>query len=288
MADEEQKTPAKIDGTPIDVRTQQSTPEFKVPPATPPTTPASTPAGVQAVEKKTVHLTDDGEIPDDADVLTLPPKAFKKRLQNASKAELNKLYESLGVKDKAELEAWRAEIEAGKKEKEEARVAALSKEEKLAEEKTKAEQERDQWKTRYEQHVSQTQMSEQRGQVMKLGAKFIDEDYLEDQLPLLAKHLTGKYTDQELSDLPDSVIEAWFADRVKAKPKLARDGAPPPALEKKALTTGTKDPGAPSGEEKVEPAKGYGVKKDAQGRTIETPEEARAARERMRQAGLSY
>jgi hypothetical protein len=268
----------------------QAEPAAQAPPAatqasTPPPAPAQAePAAAKG--PKEILVSDGGEIEADAsDVLKLPKKAFDERLKGASKSTLNKLFEALGVKDRAELDALAKEARDSRTEKEAARQEKLTAEEKLREQMQTTVADRDAWKAKYEQSVSAREMSEQRSQITKIAAKYVDEDYIQDQLPLLAKFLTSKYEDNELKDLPDDVIDKWFQERVAARPKLAKDGPPPPAPEKAGVQTGSKTATAPSGTEAPK-QEGFWLRRDATGKVIETEEERRAVRAKMRAAGF--
>jgi hypothetical protein len=235
---------------------------------------------------KEATLTGDEEQLPDAELYKLSPKALEKRLARASSAETKKLFESLGVKDADELKAKVAKAKAADEAAETARLAQLSKEEKLAEDLAKVTAERDGWKTKHEQTLTSQQMKETQGHYEKIAAEFLDPDYVEDELPRLGKFLVGKYDDKELADLPDDVVRAYFKARVAAKPKLGKDAAPPPPPEKKGLTTTAP---ATKGDERPAPPKAPAGPVSYKPKPGETPEERRAvAAEIRKNTGISF
>lgn len=276
----EPTTPAKTEGTP------------ETPPGTPPAqakpnesvTPPETPAAKKEPTRATLAAEDD-DLPN-VDILEMPKKALEKRLKSASKAELNRLYEKYEVKDAEELAALVKEARDGRATKEEQRIAQLSKEEKLEEERQRTAAERDEWKGKYERSIQMAEIREQSSAMTKIAGEHINPKYVKYHLGELAAFLTKTYSDEELKDLPDEVVHEYWKKFATDNPELAakKTQAPP---EKTGLTNGAPDKNPPPAKAE-EGKKGYGVKKDASGRTIETPEEARAAREEMRRAGLVY
>jgi hypothetical protein len=282
-----QQTPAaKTEGTTPAATTQ-------TPPAAPPVVAKTevTPQADPPAKKEPTRATlagDEDDLPN-VDFLEMPKKAFEKRLKKASQAELNRTYEKYGVKDGDELAAMIKEARDNRAAQEEARKAQLSKEERLEEERTAILAERDEWKTKYERRVQLEEIKEQSSALGKMAAEFIDPEFVEDELPKLAKYLTAKFTDEELKHLSDDVVRDYWKDLAAKRPKIAltKTEAAKPPQEKQPLRTGAVDKNPPAAKSDDQKPKSFAPKKDANGRTIETPEEARAAREAMRAQGLA-
>lgn len=248
---------------------------------------AAPPAAPAKAEPKRVRVSDaDDELPDDADIYELPKKDFDKRMKRASGAELKKLYERLGVKDGAELDAKFARVKEGEAAAEAARVAQLSNEQRLTEENARLKAESAEWRAKHEQTVTRHQIDEQHAALAKVVGEFIDPDYVDVEMELLGRHLVSKYRDDELADLPEEAITGYLKDRVAKKPKLGKDAASPaapPPPERRPL--GAK----PSEAEKPAPAKGPPALADYRPKKGETPAERRAANAEIRQKfGISF
>jgi hypothetical protein len=231
-------------------------------------------------EKKVAKLAGEDDDGGDADEVQLPKKAFTERLDRARKAGLKELLEAYGVKDKAELDAKLAKLKEHDDKAEAERVAQLSREEKLAEENTRAKAEAEQWRAKYEGQVQAQEIGKAQAWSERIAAQYLDPDYVEDELPKLGKYLTDKYSDDEMKDLPESVLHDWFKERVAKKPKLGKDfdaeaakAAPP------KVPLGAKPPaeGSPV------PPKGAPAPTDFRPKKGETPEQRRAAAAEIRE-----
>jgi hypothetical protein len=266
------------------------TEKTEIPPVTEQTPPKTevkeTPSPVvqqqQAAPKETppkdVEVGAEGDIPEGAEFVRMPKKALKARLESATRSELKALFTEFGVDSKDALKSKLDKLKLAEEKEEADRLAALSREERLAEEKTRAEAQAAEWKTKFEQRVASEEIAKAQTHTSKLLGDLIDPDYLDVELPKLAQFLVGKYSDKELQDLPDSVIVDWAKERVKSKPKLAKDftGAPP-QVERQGLSTTARTETPPAKKEGEGP-------KDFRPQKGETPEQRRAAQAEIRKA----
>jgi hypothetical protein len=190
--------------------------------------------------KKIANVTnDDDEIPDDADLVNLSPRALKSRISRATKKELK---DRFGTDDPEEIQAklakW-AELEKGEEER---KRAALSEKERLeadlAAANKRAETAERQARVAAEERVVD-RMDQQVGKILGKHLDLDDEDTYDIISRKLAKHLAAEYTTEELKALYDSgqmekKLGKWAEEYAKSHPKYAR--AAHAAPEKKPLT----------------------------------------------------
>jgi hypothetical protein len=169
----------------------------------------------------------DDEIPNDAELLEMSPRALKSRLDRFTKKQLK---ERFGVEDFDTIRTQLDELELYKREREEKRLAEMTELDRLKEQLAQAQEatRRSEAKALAMQEARVVEHEDRR--VMAIAAKYLDEDYIDTELPRLARYIQG-CSEEELRDA-DGTIEAWFRRRVEDKPKLGKDysnGAPPPA-----------------------------------------------------------
>lgn len=217
----EQPSPAP-GGTP-------ATPPAGGTPATPPTPEPKKAPEAKAEPKVTPEAKqpkklsgDDDEIPEDEDLLQMSPRALKARLTRASKSQLK---EAFGTDD---IEAIKKKLAAGEEyeaKKEEDRKATLSKEEKLKEERDAALKEARETKTALEASKIANIVEKQDTRMSRIAGNHLDPDYIESELPRLARAVLKAVEDgdKKLLKNEDAWIENYFKERVAAKPKLGKD-----------------------------------------------------------------
>lgn len=232
-------------------------------------------------ERKRVALKgDDDELPDDADLFELTPRALKSRLTRHTKKEIKAIF---GTDDVDEIMAKQKRLEAleqAEKKREEETLSATQ----------KLEKERDTEKARADAaEIKARDMAEQRvfdkqeNRLTRIADKFLDSDYIEDNLPKLAKWLKRNFTKVELKTLKDKDIQPFFENLIEKKPKLAKDYDPEKAKPKKVPA----DNSVKNNERPAAKGSGEGAEKTfAPGKPNSmSREEARAA---MRKEGYSY
>lgn len=207
--------------------------------AVPPVIPTA-PAAVAAVpaaskEPKSVVVKEDDEIPEDAELITLPRKALAKRLDSHSKSELKKRF---GTSDFAEIEAKLAKVTEYEAREEEARRAALSAEEKLKEDAASAQRERDEWKSKYESAQAEREFVEESGRIGKIAGKSIDEGMVRFALSEFAAHVRGLDAKEIEALEQDEAVVEWFTAYAKKNPRFAREDPKPTVEVRKPITNG--------------------------------------------------
>ena len=221
-------------------------PDVVVPPADPvvapvvaaPPPPVVPPAGGDSASRA-VTIGDDGDIPADAELLTLSKGAFKSRLARASRAELK---ERFGTDNPEEITAQLEELKTFKAEKEATRLAALSELEREKEARLAAEGERDEWRRQHDELRTTQVVKREHSRVEGIASKHVDPTMQRFALAEFAAYL-GTKPAAEVDALTDVQVEEWFVGKVKEMPKLAKDFAmpvtpPSPVTEVKPLTNG--------------------------------------------------
>ena len=221
------------------------TPVTAAPPAS--ATPAPAPLPVAPPAPPAAHtLGEDGDIPDNADLIQMPKSALAKRLERHTRKELK---ERFGTDNPEEIKAQLEELKTFKAQQEEQRLAGLSEAERLKEQLAQERARGDRYKQKHQQTVDQHVYSRENGRIEGIADQHIDPQFKEYALQNLARHLTSTYSERELKDLPDEKIQEWFRGEVSRNPKLARDftGAPPPPPPRQVpLNNGIGDPARPN------------------------------------------
>jgi hypothetical protein len=209
-----------------------------------PAKPAAKAEGAQpASEPKRVRLKGDDEVPDDADLIEMSPRAFSARLGRMTSKQLKELF---GTDDVDQIKKDREELQTRRQKDEADRQAQLSKEQKAEEARLKAERERDEAQNALRQERETRDYEKQDGRMVKLAGKYLDEDHIDVELTRFAKHLTTEFSRKELEKLTDKQVyaeaEKFFAERVKAKPKIGKDWEAQRSEELKAELSGKAKP----------------------------------------------
>lgn len=180
---------------------------------------AATPA-----EPKRVRVKGDDDIPDDADLIEMSPRAMAARLARHSKSELQKRF---GTDDPDKITADLKELEELRADKKKADDAKLN-EVQLANKKAAEAEGRATAAEAKARQAEETRIYEkQEGRLAKRMGKHIDEDHVDVELTRFARHLTKTYDAKKLEAMSEDqelkLLEDWVKERVEAKPKIARD-----------------------------------------------------------------
>jgi hypothetical protein len=225
-------------------------------------------------------LKDDDEIPENVDLVELSPRALKSRLTRHTKKELKSRF---GTDDFDEIEKKLKDYETLQGKQEEERKAKLSETEKLKEDNAKLTKDLETARGEARSVKEQREFEKFDTQISSVAEKYLDPDYIEDELPKLARHLNATLSKREKKTLKGDkltkVVESYFKERIKAKPKLAKD-ATVEVKQTTKLTSGADTNGKPT---------------NADGKTEKTfaPNKANSmnkgeAREAMRKEGYHY
>lgn len=203
-------------------KTTETTTASAAPPAQPTTTQAAPPTQ-EAPPSKPSPITlgdDDDEIPEGASLLQLSKNALTKRLDRATKKQLKAQF---GTDNVEEIKAQIAKAKEYERTQEEQRRAQMS-------EVDRAKEDAKTWQRKY-QDLETKVKTERRAQVIAtehnrvttIAKEFLDPDYLDTELPIFARELSAKYSREEMEQLGDDAIRAYFEKRVQVKPKLGKN-----------------------------------------------------------------
>lgn len=214
--------------------------------------PSKDPPKVEAKTEKAApekpeakHVGADDDIPTDANLIQLSTSALNKRLDRFSKKQLE---EHFGTSDVGQIKADLAELKESRAAKEAARQAALTREEKLSEE-------RDKEKKRADAAEQKLVQAEERqafakyddGATGALKEAGILPKYVKLAMHELKDHVNSLDEDDAALKKPEKLFNEWAKAFVKDHPELVVKEEAPPAPKKVPLTTG--------GDSKEKPAK---------------------------------
>lgn len=190
-------------------------PVVKVTPAAPPPTQA---------EPKRHRATAEGDIPEDADLIEMSPRALASRVARATKAQLK---ERFGTDDPEQIKRDLEEVKTLREEKRKAEEAKLSEIERANKRAQEAESRATAAEVRARAEAEGRIFDQFDSRMNRIASKLIDDDYAEAELNRFAKHLVDTYEEKALeawdAEKLKAVATEWFGERIKAKPKLARD-----------------------------------------------------------------
>jgi len=207
-------TPQQAPTPPVQQQAQQP-PPVSPPVAAPaqPAIPVPIPAPAGRVPTRKL-IGDADDIPNDADLIELPPTALKGRLDRYAKKQLR---ERFGTDNVDQIRADLDELRVMRAEREERRLADLTETQRLTEQLAAAERRAVEAETRAEQVQTERVVAEQDHHVVAIVAQHINPRYMKHELKNLAEYISG-LSDAELAD-PDAVVQAWCQRAV------AEDGA---------------------------------------------------------------
>lgn len=157
--------------------------------------------------------------------LTLTQKDLNDRLARARSVALKQHF---GTDDPAEIKKRLDNAATLEKQAEDAKVAAMTEQQKVAHERDKALQERDRYKQQYEAAQEQQNMQEQGAYVEGIAARHVNAGALEEASIAFGRHVQ-KTDPRVVAKWTERDLDGWFKDYVKKKPFMARAAASPPA-----------------------------------------------------------
>ncbi len=206
-------------------------------PAAPPAKAEGAPAPKEpAKAPDATTIGDEDEIPETASLVQLSKEALSKRLARHTKAQLR---EQFGTEDPAEIKAKLDKFAEYEAEKEAARVAALSAQEKLTEERDAAIKKAEEAEKKAQRAQDSVVFAEYDRDAVSVVGELVADKHVKRAIRELKEHVLG-LEDDELAK-PKKVFESWVKDFVKENPEFAR--AAPPEPKKIGLTNGA-DPNA--------------------------------------------
>lgn len=196
----------------------------------PPETPVVDAGAAGAkTEKKAHRLDHDGEIPKDADLLELSAKALASRIARGTKAELKSRF---GTDDAEQIVKDLAELKELREGKEKERLAKLSEIDAEKEARARAESRATAAEAKATRMHEQRIVEREDKRMRHWAAEVFDPDHIPRALSSLARHFRalvkeGTYTEKALDKMAPAEVKKiaseFFAERVKAKPKHAKD-----------------------------------------------------------------
>jgi ribosomal protein S15P/S13E len=192
---------------------------------------------------------DDDEIPDDADLLKLSPRALKSRLTRHSKRELK---EHFGTTDLEEIKAKLAKLTEYDEKDKKAKAEAQTKEERLEAEKAEALKAKEIAEEKLAKSRSRRDFEKTDAAVAKLSEDVINPRYYKFARAELATHLLDTYDSKELKALGEDrnklgkVVKKWLETFIGENPEIAKKAKP---ADGEALESGTKTESRPSSKE---------------------------------------
>lgn len=190
---------------------------------------------------------DDDEIPEDAELIQLSQRALKARLQRHTQRELK---ERFGHTDIEKIEKELKELSALRAEKEEARKAQLTKEQRLAEEKKQAEDRAKAAEEKAQKLEDERDVNTVSDRFSKIGQKhmapkFFEKKTLRDGIfGELATYLHDKTGGQAVR-ITDKLVDDFFRDYVKENPEFGLKAEP---VVEVPVNAGGRAPASPPGQ----------------------------------------
>lgn len=223
MADETKGAPGADQGKQPDTKPegqqpgkQPERPEGQQQPAGKPEGGQPQPKEAKAgAERKRVALEADEEIPADADLIELSPRALKSRLERATKRELK---ERFGVDDPKVIAERLAKLEALEKAEEEKRLADLTEQDRLKEQLKAAEERAQRTEQRFTKYRSRQEVEKTDRHVAGIMGQHIAPKFLQRWVPDLKRYVET-FTDEDLAR-SDELIAEWCAKQVEESPEI--------------------------------------------------------------------
>src|SRR5579859_673808 len=194
-------------------------------------------------KRATLKDDDDPEkLPDDVALIEMTPRALKSRLTRHSNKVLK---DRFGTDDPDEIKKQLDELAALKADNEKKRQEGLTKEQKLEDDNKKLKADLDAANARERELRTSQEVEKVDRQILGIGEKYLDPDYVEDSLPGLARYLKKNFDKKQIAKGLESKdlrkgIDDYFKDLVKRKPKLAKETAETKTetVERKPITNG--------------------------------------------------
>lgn len=189
------------------------------------------------------QIKDDEEVPDDAELIEMTPRALKLRLARASTKEKTALMERLGVESLDELEARVTRLKVLEQEDEDRKREAMSEKQRLEADVAAANRRAERAESRAKRVEEARVISQEDVRVKDLAVEYIKPKFFRHAAEDLKRHLRETYsTAEEINKLTDKDLKKWFKEYVADTPEHARgadgDAAPKPKV---LVTNGSKD-----------------------------------------------
>jgi len=258
-ADDAAAKPAGDGGTTTADPPAGAPPQEKKPDPTPAPAAAGSKDGAPPAkdpEKEKVELSG-AVLPDDADddelekfadddgYIKFPIKAFKTRINRATKKELKKIF---GTDDRDAILKQKDDYEKLVNEREQERRAKLQESERLKEDLKKATDEKEALKREYEAKEEARLAAEGAADVKKIASAHVEEKYAKYAYRDFKKHVR-KLSDEEVDKLAgDDKVAAWFQQWAKENPEMAKKATTDTddkGKKKVGINTGGKDENRP-------------------------------------------
>lgn len=194
-------------------------------------------AGAKGGEgKQPKQIGEDDELPEDSELVSMSKQALTKRLDRHTKKELR---ERFGTDDYSKIKSDLDELADFRAKKEETRKAALSKEQKLEEEKRLAEKRADDLAAELEKERNQQVFAEYDATAKEVFADKIAPKHMKRAVRELKEHILSMDEDEAPKEPKKAkkAFEKWTKEWLEENPEFAK--AAPEEPKKIALTTGS-------------------------------------------------
>lgn len=225
MSTEAQTTDNKATATTTE--TAVAAPKVEAPPAAKAADPKpeAAPKAAQVQESRPTtakRIGADEDLPEDADLLELSPRALASRIARATKKELK---ERFGTDDPDEIKAKLARADELEAKEEERKLAEMTEKERLEAELAKERERASAAETKYAKAEEARVVETTTKKVIDIALKFVDADYAEDALAALKRDMRANWDDSELENETKAYkkMETFFKEYIEKKPKMAKD-----------------------------------------------------------------
>ncbi len=213
-------------------------PVVEAPKAKPTTDEAKLETAIDALEDDESPLK-----PDEKGALTMPFKAFERRIERAGKAHLKAIF---GTDNREEILKMKKDYEKVLAEREEERRSKLAAEEVLKEDLAKERKRANELESKWNAQQEEQAAAVEEERIGVIASKYLDADSFDLAHYKFAKHLK-KLTAEKLDAYTDTDVENWYKNFAEKHPKHARPAdAPPPAVKKVGLNVGASGDKKPS------------------------------------------
>jgi hypothetical protein len=179
------------------------------------------------------HISEDDEIPEDSELVSMSKQALTKRLTRHTKKELR---DRFGTDDMDKIKADLEELKTLRAEKEENRRKQLSEIERAKEDAAKEKKRADDAEKKHQQALDAQSFAEYDAQATEALAESVAPKHVKRALRELKEHVMT--LDEADLKNPKKVFAQWTKEFVKENPEFAKPAEEPP--KKVGLTTGPK------------------------------------------------
>lgn len=218
---------------------------------------------------------------DDKGIISLPKKAFMKKVSSMTNKELKRIFGTTDVdqivEERKELEELRKSKSERDSKDEETRRKTLKEEERLKEDNAKLAKANEELKTALSAKDEEVVVDRQQSYLSAVATKVVDEESIDYALSKFRKHIQGM-SNHAVEQMSEKDVRGWFDEWAKEHPRHARAASEEKKEPKKVgLTTAKKPESKPLDGKSGQPT---------QKRPMEMSKNELAAYKRER--GLSY